>query len=216
MHTKAVGIELIAIGWASEPSRQTLERITRSGHNIKIDGTLTLLISEKLQPPNVTWSLPKSARMARDSLWLTLFLSLPRQIVAVISVFFICVSIFSFCLKTHPNMRVPIIHNKTVHTHLNSTTWTLDKFKTDAHEAFYYIESVCNAWFSFEIAMRFVVSIASLLRCLTMLNTRIALALDCNPFVWHQSWFGSQVSPVWAQYRRTCAQSDQNRLWMNT
>ncbi|CAG2112784.1 unnamed protein product, partial [Medioppia subpectinata] len=55
-------------------------------------------------------------------------------------------------------MRVPVIHNKTVHTHLNTTTWTLDKFKTDAHEAFYYIESICNAWFSFEIAMRFVVS----------------------------------------------------------
>ena len=89
------------------------------------------------------------------------------QVVAVISVFFICVSIFSFCLKTHPNMRVPVIQNKTVHTHLNTTTWTLDKFKTDAHEAFYYIESVCNAWFSFEIAMRFLVSIAFYSICLT-------------------------------------------------
>jgi potassium voltage-gated channel Shaw-related subfamily C protein len=56
-------------------------------------------------------------------------------------------------------MRVPVILNKTVHTHFNTTTWTLDKFKTDAHEAFYYIESICNAWFSFEIAMRFIVSL---------------------------------------------------------
>ncbi|XP_054167765.1 potassium voltage-gated channel protein Shaw-like [Oppia nitens] len=55
-------------------------------------------------------------------------------------------------------MRVPNIQNRTVYTHLNTTTWTLDKYKTDAHKAFYYIESICNAWFSFEIAMRFVVS----------------------------------------------------------
>lgn len=34
--------------------------------------------------------------------------------VAVISIFFIVVSIFSFCLKTHPYMRVPVISNVTV------------------------------------------------------------------------------------------------------
>ena len=32
----------------------------------------------------------------------------------MISVFFICVSILSFCLKTHPDMRVPVIRNVTV------------------------------------------------------------------------------------------------------
>ncbi|KAI1279602.1 Potassium voltage-gated channel protein Shaw [Halotydeus destructor] len=81
------------------------------------------------------------------------------KLVAVISVFFICVSIFSFCIKTHPNMRVPVIYNKTVsYANSNLTTWTLDKYKTDAHEAFYYIESICNAWFSFEIVVRFLVS----------------------------------------------------------
>lgn len=37
-------------------------------------------------------------------------------------------------------------------------SWTLDKHRTDAHEFFFYIESVCNAWFSFEIATRFLVS----------------------------------------------------------
>ncbi|KAG0443964.1 hypothetical protein HPB47_014336 [Ixodes persulcatus] len=83
--------------------------------------------------------------------------SLAAKIMAVISVFFICVSILSFCLKTHPNMRVPVIVNRTV-TQRNTTAWTLDKTKTDAHDAFFYVESVCNAWFTFEITIRFVVS----------------------------------------------------------
>ncbi|UXI22609.1 TATA box-binding protein-associated factor RNA polymerase I subunit A-like [Sarcoptes scabiei] len=81
--------------------------------------------------------------------------------VAIISVFFICVSIFSFCIKTHPNMRVPVIYNRTIRQQPNfrsKSTWTLDKHKTDAHDAFFYIESICNAWFSFEIATRFLVA----------------------------------------------------------
>lgn len=41
---------------------------------------------------------------------------------------------------------------------MDEITWTLDKNKTDAHDAFFYIEAICNAWFSFEIATRFLVS----------------------------------------------------------
>ncbi|GFR12306.1 potassium voltage-gated channel protein Shaw [Trichonephila clavata] len=56
-------------------------------------------------------------------------------------------------------MRVPVIVNRTIHQPPNGTAlWTLDKTKTEAHEAFFYVESVCNAWFSFEIASRFLVS----------------------------------------------------------
>nr|BAE75955.1 potassium channel Kv3 [Trichonephila clavata] len=85
--------------------------------------------------------------------------SIAAKVVAVVSVFFICVSIVTFCLKTHPNMRVPVIVNRTIHQPPNGTAlWTLDKTKTEAHEAFFYVESVCNAWFSFEIASRFLVS----------------------------------------------------------
>lgn len=43
-------------------------------------------------------------------------------------------------------------------SHFEDVTWTLDKHKTDAHDAFFYIEAICNAWFSFEIATRFLVS----------------------------------------------------------
>jgi potassium voltage-gated channel Shaw-related subfamily C protein 1 len=86
------------------------------------------------------------------------------QIVAVISVFFICVSIFSFCIKTHPNMRVPQILNKTIINVFdrNRQLWILEKYKTEPQKFFYYIESVCNAWFSFEIIIRFTVIIGKI------------------------------------------------------
>ena len=81
------------------------------------------------------------------------------QIISVASVFFILTSIFSFCLKTHPNCRVPVIRNVTVaDSYRNTTYWTLDKSQTFPHEAFTYIELVCNIWFTFEIIIRFIVT----------------------------------------------------------
>ncbi len=78
------------------------------------------------------------------------------QVTGVISVFFIVVSIVSFCLKTHPDMRVPLIRNVTVQTSNQTLAWTLDKYQTNAHDAFFYVECVCNAWFTVEIIMRFI------------------------------------------------------------
>lgn len=77
------------------------------------------------------------------------------QIIGVVSVFFICVSILSFCLKTHPDMRVPVIKNITVRTANGSMSWVLDKTQTNAHIAFFYIECVCNAWFTLEILVNY-------------------------------------------------------------
>lgn len=51
-------------------------------------------------------------------------------------------------------MRVPVIANMTVHTSHHTTDWVLDKKMTNAHEAFFYIECVCNVWFTFEFAIR--------------------------------------------------------------
>ena len=51
------------------------------------------------------------------------------KVTGVVSVFFIVVSIVSFCLKTHPDMRVPLIRNVTVQTGNNTFDWTLDKYQ---------------------------------------------------------------------------------------
>ncbi|XP_046647593.1 potassium voltage-gated channel protein Shaw-like [Daphnia pulicaria] len=105
------------------------------------------------------------------------------KIVGLVSVFFICVSILSFCLKTHPNLRVPVIRNVTIDwsrsvvaspggvldiyqrfrhqyptRHSNWTTsWTLDKTRTEPHQAFFFVELMCNVWFTLEFTVRFVV-----------------------------------------------------------
>lgn len=81
------------------------------------------------------------------------------KIISVISVFFILTSIFSFCLKTHPNFRVPVIRNVTVQDRFaNATYWTLDKSQTFPHDAFFYVELLCNIWFTIECIIRFTVS----------------------------------------------------------
>jgi potassium voltage-gated channel Shaw-related subfamily C protein 1 len=87
-----------------------------------------------------------------------------QKAVAVISVFFILVAIISFCIKTHPYMRVPIIGyvmmpmaNYSADS-VATTAWTLKKISSDSHPAFFYIEIVCNVWFTLEIIIRFTVA----------------------------------------------------------
>lgn len=122
--------------------------------------------------------------------WCVFILSL-SQIVGIISVFFICVSIVSFCLKTHPDMRVPVIRNITVKTANQGTAWVLDKTQTNAHEFFFYIECFCNGWFTFEI-------LVSCCCCCWKLNllwacnshcSRSRLCALCNESSWHAKWF---------------------------
>ncbi|XP_069106828.1 potassium voltage-gated channel protein Shaw-like isoform X4 [Argopecten irradians] len=80
------------------------------------------------------------------------------KVIAVVSVFFIVVSILSFCLKTHPEMRVPVLRNVTSNMSDGNVTWRLEKRKTEPHEAFFYIECASNAWFTFEIIIRLIVA----------------------------------------------------------
>lgn len=53
-------------------------------------------------------------------------------------------------------MRVPVIQNVTIHLPNNKTDWSLDKVSTNPHEAFQFIEAICNIWFTFELLMRFI------------------------------------------------------------
>ena len=56
-------------------------------------------------------------------------------------------------------MRVPVLSNATTNVSATSNlSWRLEKERTEPHEAFFYIECVSNAWFTFEIIIRFVVA----------------------------------------------------------
>lgn len=72
------------------------------------------------------------------------------------SIIFICISILSFCIKTDPSFRVPVIKNITIRLPNNKTDWSLDKISTEPNENFQLIETVCNIWFTFELLMRFI------------------------------------------------------------
>ncbi|TPP61381.1 Potassium voltage-gated channel subfamily C member, partial [Fasciola gigantica] len=111
-----------------------------------------------------------------------------QQFLAVISVFFIVLSILSFCLKTSSNLRIPQLYNesvlliptgsdyqtldemRTAHevTRLRRSvppesaegelSWTIRKRTVKAHSIFSYFEMISNAWFTFEITVRFLVT----------------------------------------------------------
>ncbi|KAJ8915119.1 hypothetical protein NQ315_000371 [Exocentrus adspersus] len=70
------------------------------------------------------------------------------KIVAGASVFFICVSVFSFCLKTHPGMRV----------RCDNALKYVDENCTEPHPYFLTVDHFCNAWFTFELSVRLIVA----------------------------------------------------------
>ncbi|KAJ0174434.1 hypothetical protein K1T71_009542 [Dendrolimus kikuchii] len=87
------------------------------------------------------------------------------KVISAISVFFICVSVLSFCLKTHPDLRVetptiaPVYDNGSVAGNYTATVETGSwRDNGQPHVAFFYIELVCNVWFTFELLVRSVVA----------------------------------------------------------
>ncbi|XP_045537309.1 potassium voltage-gated channel protein Shaw [Papilio machaon] len=84
------------------------------------------------------------------------------KVISVISVFFICVSVLCFCLKTHPDLRVSEpslleeedVQNSTAE--LETRPAWLDNGQP--HVAFFYIELICNVWFTIELLVRSVVA----------------------------------------------------------
>ncbi|XP_050677169.1 potassium voltage-gated channel protein Shaw-like isoform X1 [Leptidea sinapis] len=80
------------------------------------------------------------------------------KVISAISVFFICISVLCFCLKTHPDLRVieplPEVENLTE----NITLMGLWEDNGQPHVAFFYIELVCNVWFTIELLVRSVVA----------------------------------------------------------
>ncbi|VDO39275.1 unnamed protein product [Onchocerca flexuosa] len=76
------------------------------------------------------------------------------QVISVISVFFVITSIICFCLKTHPDLRIPDIDTEIKNTSTHALFIT--KTTTRAHPAFFYIEFVSNIWFTVELFVRFL------------------------------------------------------------
>lgn len=85
------------------------------------------------------------------------------------SVFFICVSVLSFCLKTHPGMRLQCKAPTENMTNVTNCTGIIDcendvilTDQTDCTEEplpfFLIVEHICNAWFTFELLVRLIVS----------------------------------------------------------
>ncbi|KAM0736475.1 Potassium voltage-gated channel protein Shaw [Formica fusca] len=90
----------------------------------------------------------------RSRVWILFdepYSSSTAKCVACASVFFICLSVLCFCLKSH----VP----KNKHREeLLEDRWNDIADIAGLHRAFFYLEHACNAWFTVEIALRCLVS----------------------------------------------------------
>lgn len=89
------------------------------------------------------------------------------------SIFFIVISITSFCIKTHPDLRIPEISNIQINLSNepnSSTVWSLQKDRTVPHEGFFYVECFCNVWFTLELLIRFIVAPNQTLFCKDIIN----------------------------------------------
>uniref|UniRef100_T1H0X5 Uncharacterized protein n=1 Tax=Megaselia scalaris TaxID=36166 RepID=T1H0X5_MEGSC len=74
------------------------------------------------------------------------------NVIAGLAVFFIFVSVISFCLKTHPGFRI------LAKRHILNANGTITEITNrQPHEAFFYVELICNVWFISELFIRMVV-----------------------------------------------------------
>lgn len=83
----------------------------------------------------------------RSRIWILFdepYSSSTAKCIACASVFFICLSVLCFCLKSHAPKSKPE----------ELEDWN---GATAPHRAFFYLEHACNAWFTIEIAIRCLV-----------------------------------------------------------
>jgi potassium voltage-gated channel Shaw-related subfamily C protein len=80
------------------------------------------------------------------------------------------------CLKTIPELRVPVIAYVIIplfaansSADVNSV-WTVNRISNDSHPAFFYVEIVCNIWFTVELVIRFFVAPSKLQFIKSLLN----------------------------------------------
>ena len=87
----------------------------------------------------------------------------------------------------------------------NTTYWTLDKSQTFPHDAFFYVELVCNIWFTFEIMIRFIVTptIPTFLKSpLNWIDFVATLSFYSDMLLQHFFKVSSLVSFLWQHDRK--------------
>ncbi|KAK6738381.1 hypothetical protein RB195_020473 [Necator americanus] len=73
--------------------------------------------------------------------------------ISLINICFVVLSIVCFCLKTHPYLRIPDIDVGPLNVSHPRTVY-VGKTATRPHPSFFYVELVCNMWFSGEFLTR--------------------------------------------------------------
>ncbi|XGW08872.1 hypothetical protein V3C99_011301 [Haemonchus contortus] len=73
--------------------------------------------------------------------------------ISLINICFVVLSIVCFCLKTHPYLRIPDIDVGSLNVTHPRTVY-VGKTATRPHPSFFYVELVCNMWFSGEFLLR--------------------------------------------------------------
>ncbi|RCN51826.1 K+ channel tetramerization domain protein, partial [Ancylostoma caninum] len=73
--------------------------------------------------------------------------------ISLINICFVVLSIVCFCLKTHPYLRIPDIDIGPLNVSHPKTVY-VGKTATRPHPSFFYVELVCNMWFSGEFLLR--------------------------------------------------------------
>ncbi|CAI5441098.1 unnamed protein product [Caenorhabditis angaria] len=75
-------------------------------------------------------------------------------VISVVNIIFVIISIVSFCLKTHPNFRIPELQMDS-----NSSTGAYSaivKMGTQPHPSFFFVELISNIWFTGEFLTRMI------------------------------------------------------------
>ncbi|CAA91765.1 Potassium voltage-gated channel protein egl-36 [Caenorhabditis elegans] len=78
------------------------------------------------------------------------------KLIAGISVLFIFISIFSFCLKTHQSFRLPVLIGQNITMPGGVVQPSIERVSTEPLPIFGQIEMLCNIWFTLELIIRFV------------------------------------------------------------
>ncbi|CAF1116374.1 unnamed protein product [Adineta steineri] len=118
-------------------------------------------LSKRKRLMSIIWQLFEEPRSSTIS-----------KIIAVISMFFIIVSIATFVLRTLPAFEIAEYDFITVYTYNNLTEQTT-VYNTQQREivsSFDTIEWICNSWFIFEIILRFLVAPSKRTFCTSILN----------------------------------------------